>query len=217
MRIFIYAACFTSNHGWFKIHGAFRVGGLEMKIGYQVADVMTTTPVTVAPDTLLLEAAKIMRENHVNSIILSEGDQVKGILTDQDIVRKVVAEGLDPTKTRVGDVAERVLVTIMPQEDIYEAMLIMREHEIRHLPVVDDGKFIGFITLKDILKIEPELLDIMIEKYQIRSPMVKSVRKSWKSLADGICDECGEYSVKLQEIDDRFLCSSCVHALVQNE
>jgi CBS domain-containing protein len=186
-----------------------------MKIGYQVADVMTTTPVTVPPDMMLSEAAKIMREHHVNSILIAEQELVKGIVTDQDIVRKVVAEAVDPTRTPMSKIMESELVTIKPQDDLYQAMLIMREYEIRHLPVVDEGKFLGFITLKDILKIEPELFEIMIEKYQIRSNRVKSVRKSIQAITDGICEECGDFSVQLQNIDDKFMCNKCVHELVE--
>jgi len=71
-----------------------------MKSGYQVGDIMTTDAVAIAPGTLLSDAAKMMRERSVNSIILTEDNQVTGIFTDEDVVRKIVAEGRDPTQVR---------------------------------------------------------------------------------------------------------------------
>jgi signal-transduction protein with cAMP-binding, CBS, and nucleotidyltransferase domain len=178
---------------------------------------MTTDAVTVTPATLLSDAAKLMRERNVNSLVLREDSQVVGIFTDEDVVRKIVAEGKDPFQIKVEDIAAQDIVTISPDKDIYDAMLMMRDNDIRQLPVIDQGNFVGIITLKDILKIEPELFEIMIERYQIRSSRVKSIRKSAAALTDGVCEECGAYSVKLQDIDDKFMCSKCVHELAEEQ
>jgi len=144
-----------------------------MQTGYKVIDVMTNKPVVAEKTDSLKDAAKKMVDANVNSLIIKELDKAVGIVTDEDLVRKVIAKGLDPKKTKVKDVMETDLITITPGKDIYDAMQLMRSHNIRQLPVLDKGKFVGFLTAKDILKIQPELFDLYIEKYELKEEQRK--------------------------------------------
>jgi signal-transduction protein with cAMP-binding, CBS, and nucleotidyltransferase domain len=139
-----------------------------MQTGYKVIDVMTNKPVTAGKNMLLTDAAKQMTEMNINSLLIVENDTAIGILTDEDLVRKVVAKGLDAKKLHVKDVMVTELISITPEKDIYDALLLMRDNNIRQLPVIKNKKLIGFLTSKDILKIEPELIDLLVEKYSIR-------------------------------------------------
>ncbi|MFA5796811.1 MAG: CBS domain-containing protein [Candidatus Woesearchaeota archaeon] len=141
-----------------------------MQTGYKVMDVMTNKPITALKTTKLFEAAKLMAEHNINSILIVDGDTALGIVTDEDIVRHVVAKGIDPKKILLKDIMSEEVVTINPEKDIYNALIIMRDHNIRQLPVMEKGKLIGFLTLKDILKIQPILIDLLVEKYEIREP-----------------------------------------------
>ncbi|MGV8171230.1 MAG: cyclic nucleotide-binding/CBS domain-containing protein [Candidatus Woesearchaeota archaeon] len=138
-----------------------------MQTGYKVLDIMTNKPVTATRDMTLKDAAALMAKEDVNSILLVENEQPVGIVTDEDIVRKCVAVGLDSKKLKLKDIATTNLITIHPEEDVYEALSLMREHNIRQLPVVDN-KLVGFLTIKGILKIQPDLIDLWIEKYNVR-------------------------------------------------
>ena len=142
--------------------------GDDMQTGYKVMDVMTNKPVVANKELLLKEAAKIMEDTNVNSLLIVENENPIGIITDEDVVRKVVAKGLDLKKIRVKDIMATELTTISPEKDIYDALLLMRDRNIRQLPVVGNNKLVGFLTSKDILKIEPELIDLFVEKYELR-------------------------------------------------
>ena len=133
----------------------------KMKTGFKVADAMTINPISVSPDISLLECAKIMSEKHVGAIVVKDWNSL-GILTEQDIVRKAVAKGLDVNITIKG-LVEKDLFTVSPINDIYDAMIKMRDNNIRHLPVVADNEMVGLLTIKDILKIEPQLFDLIVE------------------------------------------------------
>ena len=88
--------------------------------------------------------------------------------SDEDMVRNVIAKGLDVRKLRLKDIMVTDLISITPEKDIYQALILMRDYNIRQLPVIDNKKLVGFLTSKDILKIEPELMDLFVEKYEIR-------------------------------------------------
>ncbi len=148
----------------------------RVSTGYTVADAMTQEPVMISPNKTLREAAKIMSKEHVGSLLVKEADSVIGILTEQDIVRKGVAGSGNTALKKVKEVMETNLTTTTPDEDIFEALRIMRDYNIRHLPVMHKGKFVGLVTLKDILKIEPDLYEIMVEKIELREAERKPVR-----------------------------------------
>jgi len=118
--------------------------------GDYIRDVMTPEPVTVATTTSLEQAARHMRDAGIGNVIVLEGEQITGILTDRDIVVRAVAEGWDPSQTPVGDVASRELTTISPDETVDAAVALMRERSIRRLPVVESGRPVGIVSLGDL-------------------------------------------------------------------
>jgi CBS domain-containing protein len=117
----------------------------------RIRDVMTTDPQTLPESTLVRVAAETMRANDIGDVIVSdENGQITGILTDRDIVVRVVAEGRDPRATRVGDIASRELTSVAPDEPVDRAVQLMRERAIRRLPVVDRGKPVGIVSIGDL-------------------------------------------------------------------
>ncbi len=136
---------------------------------------MTEKPVIVKPNTSISECARIMSEKHVGSLLISENNKILGLITEQDIVRKVVGRDLDIKKEKVENFMEKRLITIAPEVDIFDAINMMSEYNIRHLPVMSDNKMIGFVTLKDILKIEPELFELLVDKFELRETERKPI------------------------------------------
>src|SRR3989338_10637865 len=169
-----------------------------MKSGYKVADAMTISPISVCASTTLLECAKIMSEKHVGAVVVKDNSHSIGILTEQDIVRKAVAKSAS-TNESVKTFMETKLITITPDADIYDALIKMRDNNIRHLPVVEDNKMVGLLTIKDILKIEPDLFDIIVEKFELREESRKPINRVIPT--EGICQTCGEYSENVNEIN----------------
>jgi CBS domain-containing protein len=146
-----------------------------MKTGYKIGDAMTFKPVFVDPNTTLIECSKLMSEKHVGSLIIKSNGKPQGIITEQDIVRKVVAKGKDFTQTTASDIMETKLYTVHPEDDIYDALMIMNDFNVRHLPVIHKENLVGFLTIKDILKIEPTLFDLVVSNFEIREEYRKPI------------------------------------------
>jgi len=130
---------------------------------------MTKHPITVPPGTNLQTCAQVMLDHHVGSLLVKDGPGVVGIITEQDIVRKAVIKDMVASKTDVDDIMAMDLKVVSPKQDVADAIKLMRDQNIRHLPVVDErGQFTGLITAKDILRIQPELFKLLAEKIEKR-------------------------------------------------
>lgn len=134
-----------------------------------IRDVMTGDPHTVDTGTSFTEAAKAMRDHDVGSLIVTEQDSVTAIVTDRDIVIRGVAEGIDPDEGRVGDVSSGEVTTLSPDDSVEDAVKTMRGQDVRRLPVVEDGKPVGIVSLGDLAIIQDPssvLADISSEPAQ---------------------------------------------------
>ena len=115
-----------------------------------VRDVMSEDLKSVEPGTSVADAAKQMKESDIGAILVIDDDELRGLLTDRDIVVKVVAEGRDPDDVEVGDLVSDELETLEPDASLDDALRAMSEHKVRRLPVVEDGKPVGIVTLGDV-------------------------------------------------------------------
>jgi CBS domain-containing protein len=113
-------------------------------------DVMTQRPVTLQTTDTVIAAARSMRDGNIGDVVVVEEDRIQGILTDRDIVVRALAEGRDPARTTVGEICSRELTTLSPTDGIGEAEKIMRDKAIRRLPVVEDGRPVGIVSLGDL-------------------------------------------------------------------
>jgi CBS domain-containing protein len=122
-----------------------------------VQDVMTRDPITVDAGAPITEAARKMREADVGPIIVIDDGSVCGIVTDRDIAIRAVAEGMDPTKTKVADICSKEVATLSPRDKVGMAIDLMEKIAVRRLPVVDDHKPVGIVSLGDLaLQRDPE-------------------------------------------------------------
>ena len=120
---------------------------------------MTRDPRTIDASGTVLDAARIMRDNDIGDVIVVDGDQVRGIVTDRDIAVRVVAEGRDPASTPVSEACTTGVEAIKPNASVDDALSAMRERDIRRLPVVDGGRPVGIVSLGDLaVEREPESL-----------------------------------------------------------
>ncbi|MCW2948034.1 MAG: putative signal transduction protein with domain [Actinoallomurus sp.] len=116
----------------------------------KVRDVMTPEPVTLPLDAPLTEAARLMRDEAIGGVLVTQGDRLCGLLTDRDIVVRAVAEGRDLTGTRLAEVCSAGIVTVSPDDGADAALRLMRELAIRRLPVVEDGRPVGIVSIRDL-------------------------------------------------------------------
>jgi len=118
-----------------------------------IREVMTPNPRSLESGSTVVEAARLMREQDVGIVPVTEGEKLVGTVTDRDIAIRVVAEGKSPESVTVGEVASRELVTIDPQQDLDEALKLMARHQVRRLPVVEeDGTLVGIVAQADVAK-----------------------------------------------------------------
>jgi len=113
-------------------------------------DIMTQKPVTVEMTDTIVAAARSMRDGNIGDVVVLENGQVRGILTDRDIVVRALAEGRDPAQTSVGDICSRELTMLSPEDSIGDAAATMRAKAIRRLPIVKEGKPVGIVSLGDL-------------------------------------------------------------------
>jgi CBS domain-containing protein len=116
----------------------------------KVADVMTRHVEFVAPDASAQDAAALMGELDVSSLPIGAPEDMRGVVTDRDLLYRVVAEGRDPRRTRVAEIATRVVFTCRADDSLAAAMDLMASHNIRRLPVLEDDRVVGWLTLSDL-------------------------------------------------------------------
>src|SRR3989344_6223138 len=117
-----------------------------MNIGYKVADAMTVKPILVGSEITIEEAAKKIQIQKVGSLLVAEGTNLLGIITEKDLVDKVLAKSLDPKTTKAKDVMTRIVHSVGPNEDLSIAIKKMAKANVKRLPVLDKGKLVGFLT-----------------------------------------------------------------------
>ena len=115
-----------------------------------IRDVMSANPITMPVASTVSEAARTMREANIGDIIVLEGDQLYGIVTDRDIVVRTVAEGRDPETATLGDICSREMTTLSPTDIVEDAVRLMRDKAIRRVPVIENGTPIGIVSLGDL-------------------------------------------------------------------
>jgi CBS domain-containing protein len=115
-----------------------------------IRDVMTGDPVCVDPDTSAADAARKMRETDSGAILVTEEGQLRGLVTDRDIVVRAVADGRDPARVPVSEICSADLQALSPDDDVDRAVQVMRERHVRRIPIVEDDHPIGIVSIGDL-------------------------------------------------------------------
>ena len=147
---------------------------IKMQTGYSVEKVMERDVLCTEPNAKVIDCAKIMAEKRIGSAVVCSNGKVVGIITEQDLSRKVLAKSIDANTTLVSEVMSKEVHTIPPEKDLYDAMVFMGEKKVKHLPVVKEEKLLGIISFKDIIRIEPDLIDLI----SFKSSLTKEEKES---------------------------------------
>ncbi len=119
-------------------------------MGQSIRELMTKDVVTSPSGTSVAEASRLMRDEDIGDIVVVDEDTVIGLVTDRDIVIRAMAEGRSPTETTVGDIASREIATVGPNDDVAEVVRTMRSQAVRRIPVVEDGRPVGVVSIGDL-------------------------------------------------------------------
>ena len=174
-----------------------------------VKETMKMNPITIKTEASVREAAVLMKKKSIGSLIVEDETPV-GIITESDILKKVVAKDLLASEVLVKDIMSTPIIVADPYISVEEALKTMSKCNIRRLPVVEKNKLIGIITQKDISLISPILHEISREWYDI-----SKVDKEYMEgrVYSGKCEDCGTLSTNLRNIDGRLVCEDCKDAL----
>ena len=171
-----------------------------------VKDLMTRGIISVLPETSVVEAVKVMSNRDMSSLLVMDAGKYVGIFTDRDVMKRVVALGLDPKHTTVGDIMSFPLITIREDTSIEAAAEKMRDSKIRRLVVKKDEDVVGVISETDIARVEPEL-HLLIREHTRLQLQYSNYTEAEENFV-GYCEECSNYS-GLEYLDGRWLCNEC--------
>jgi CBS domain-containing protein len=175
-----------------------------------VRDIMSRPVVTVKESDYAVDVAKLMAKHDIGCVLVAgkKGETI-GIVTERDIVQRIAAKNLLPSKVTVTQSMSKPVITIHSKASITEAAKLMNQRKIRRLAVIEDGKLAGVLTMKDILEVTPAIIDLASERTRVG---LERPRPSRAGLS-GYCDECEMWSDALIQKDGIFLCQECAKDL----
>ncbi|MBT0158635.1 CBS domain-containing protein [Candidatus Bathyarchaeota archaeon A05DMB-2] len=133
----------------------------NIKITLKVEDVMTREIITIDENATVKEAAEIMNQNDISCLIASRNGRAIGIITERDLLKRVIVEAKNAKKTKVAEVMSTPLEVITPDTSLEEAVRVMFEKKIKKLPVIEKKQIIGLVSLTDIARCQPAIMKIL--------------------------------------------------------
>jgi len=132
----------------------------------EIEDIMVQKVITIDPNATAATAAKLMNRHEIGCLLVVKQNKVIGIITERDLLKKVVEHSRNPEKTKVHEIMSKRLIVGTPRMEVPDAVRLMLQKKIKKLPVVLDGKLIGLVTLTDIARttrIEPQMINVIKE------------------------------------------------------
>ena len=184
---------------------------LEIDNNFGIKDAVTYDVITASSDTVISDIADIMTKNDISSVVI-EDEKVEGIVTTNNIISKVVSKNISPQDISAGMVMDKY-VGINSDASLNEASSEMIKNNCKVLLVFEEGEFKGILTLTDIVRVSPELIEIFVEQKNIDEKNYQDDANYStdydENLDEGVCESCGVYG-QLEERDGQFLCSECI-------
>lgn len=178
---------------------------LELSPRLVVREAMSSPVVSIDENSDIVDTARLMRERDVGAIIIvSDDEKPVGIVTERDIVNRVVAEGKTPNSIKASAVMSSPLRVVEPDLSLLEAMNLMDKFHIRRLGVTYKGDLVGVVSDRDMMRIMPTIVEIEKERSKI-----EETDRSIGPSTVGYCDRCEAYSMELQLVNGEFLCEEC--------
>lgn len=107
---------------------------------------------SISPDSLVFDALKVMADRNVGALLVMDGNQLVGVFSERDYARKVVLKGKSSLETTVGEIMTTDVISVNPGQSVVDCMALMTSGRIRHLPVLEDNKLVGLISIGDVVK-----------------------------------------------------------------
>ncbi|MEM0146235.1 MAG: CBS domain-containing protein [Conexivisphaerales archaeon] len=166
---------------------------------------MTSPVISANAEDNIKDVSKKMVDSKIGSVIIIKNDKPLGMVTDGDIIKKVVSMDLIPSSVKASQIMTSPLITIKAESYIMDAAKLMNKFGIKRLGVTYKNELVGVISMTDIIYLFPELMDVASEKMNVAN----SGKGAAKKYISGYCDACGQWSDFLMEVDGKFLCEEC--------
>jgi len=127
----------------------------------KVEDIMVETVITVEAEATVMRAVKIMNENEIGCLVVTRNGRAVGIITERDLLKRVIGKARSPTRTKVREIMTKPLIAGHSDMDLEDATRLMFEKKIKKLPVVEHGRLMGLITLTDVARFQPQMIKIL--------------------------------------------------------
>jgi len=178
-----------------------------MEFDITVSEVMSTPVETIKLNATAYDAANILKNKKIGClVVVNDGMEPVGLITEKDLVQKVVAKNLKSKEVLIKDIVSPKLISISPKATVIEAAKLMAKKNIKRLPVIENGKLLGIITVSDITSVSPKIFEIMIEVSKIRDE--EDYPKDQESIY-GVCEVCGSQG-RLRYVNGRYVCENCI-------
>jgi CBS domain-containing protein len=202
---------FTSeNQTLTNLLGAEAMSDLGLRTRMVVKDIMSSPVVTLDENATSNKVANLMDENNLGCVIVTnKAGKPVGIITERDLVARVLAKNLVPDAIKAKEIMTAPLVTIQPEATISEAARRMSRLDIRRLGVVYKGNLVGLLSSRDILGVMPELIEIIQERTRIEGAAAAEETEAEETPLSGYCDRCGVFSENLKDVNGQNLCEDC--------
>jgi CBS domain-containing protein len=148
----------------------------KVNVTLKVEDVMVKEVITIDENMTVKEASDVMNKFEIGCLIAIGKGKASGILTERDLLRRVVAEGKDPSKMKIKDIMTSPLVVAEPKMDLGEAVKLMFQMKIKKLPAVEAKRLVGLVSLTDIARFQPQML-VLVRQLAAKQTAPKSMQK----------------------------------------
>ena len=189
---------------------------LNMKDNLGIKDAMTYNVITANTDTNISDIAAIMTEHNISSVVI-EDQKVEGIVTSNNIISKVVSKNISPQDITADMVMDK-FISVNPETSLIEASSLMIKNNCKVLLVIDDYQQLkGILTLTDIVRVSPELIELFVEETNIDNFVDNEYSsESDERLEEGVCEKCGVYG-QLENNNGQYLCQECIDDKLSEE
>ena len=170
----------------------------------EVREVMTDGVIAVERDKTVMEASQLLEEEGIRGLVVVEEGEAVGVVVCRDIVYQVVSEGGNPEDVLVEDIMSTDLIVSEVDEYLDDVAMAMARNDVSRIPVVDGDMLICIVTQSDILRAWPGFAEVMQEEVNFSAQSFEELESR-----EGVCEECGNYSEDLRQVDGEWLCPEC--------
>ena len=170
-----------------------------------VRDIMSAPVLTIDAKKTACDAGKLMRKHRKGFLVVVEKTKPVGVISESDLIEEVVSKNIKSEKIKLEVLMKEPIIAVDPEDDVLTASRKMKENNIHRLPVVSNGRLLGVISLTDIARTSPEMLDLLEYRLKMKEKPFEIKEKTTL----GICDSCDNYSEDLRNIENEWFCEDC--------